>query len=147
MRIVTSIVRSCSALTPVLVFALIVSLFAASCGSSDSKKSAGPVQQSPAGDPNRSFRTTLASFTMDGGQATYALGNSLRELSTVTYEDEKYYCSINGSAFERCEQRGAIPLSRLRPGVNVFQAEVRVDGRESGNLVYHEFVFGMAPPK
>ena len=147
MHIVTSSVRSWSALSPVLVLILILQLFVTACGNSESKKSEGQVQQPPLGAPNRPFRTTLASFTMEGGSATYALGNSLRELSGEAYPDERYYCSINGSAFERCQQRGTIPLSRLRPGLNVFQAEVRVDGLESGNLVYHEFVFGMAPPK
>ncbi len=146
-HIVTSTVRSWSALPPVLVLILILQLFVTACGNSESKKSEGPAQRPPLPAPDRSFRATLASFTMDGGQATYALGNSLRELSAETYEDEKYYCSVNGSAFERCQQRGTIPVSRLRPGLNVFQAEVRVDGRESGNLVYHEFVFGMTPPK
>jgi hypothetical protein len=150
-RIVTSNERSCSTLAPgfvlVSLVSLIVPIFATACGSSSSKKSEGQVQQPSAGSPNRSFRATLASFSTEGGAVTYALGNSLREQSTETYEDERYYCSVNGSEFERCEQRGSIPVSRIRPGLNVFQAEVRVDGIESGNLVYHEFVFGMAPPK
>jgi hypothetical protein len=150
-RIVTSNQRSWSALAPVSVLvsfvSLIVPLFFAACGSSSSKKSEGQVQQPSAGSPNRSFRATLANFSTEGGAVSYALGNSLREQSTETYDNERYYCSVNGSEFERCEQRGTIPVGRLRPGLNVFQAEVRVDGIESGNLVYQEFVFGVAPPK
>lgn len=144
-----SLMSGLSLLRAPVLHLLVLSSLMTACGSSGSKKAAesvpGTGPSKPAPSAERPFRATLASFSVQPGAVNYALGNSLRELSSESDENEKYYCSINGSAFERCQQRGAIPLSRLRPGLNVFQVEVSINGVQSGHVLYHEFAYGLPP--
>ena len=128
---------------------------AGGCGSDKSSTPAaqpsapvsGGRSNSPVADASvQRFRPTLASFVIQGTSVTYALGHTKVVQGVESLPESKFYCSLNGSAFERCQERGAIPVSRLKPGLNAFQVEASVGGQFSGNPLYHEFFYGAGAP-
>jgi hypothetical protein len=101
--------------------------------------------------PEQRFGTVLLGLTVAGSNVAYSLGHTLqpekenesfRKSFGESGQSLRYFCSLNGSPFERCLAQGNIPSERLILGVNVFQAQLVIFGKESANPVYHEFVIG-----
>ena len=121
--------------------------------SSQQDESGPPKQKQPQDSVSTiRFGTVLNEFSVNGTSVFYALGltldaaagaNETNDETTDETEDEiRFYCSLNGSPFERCHAQGNIPSSRLILGINVFQAQAVVLGKESANPLYHEFFIG-----
>jgi hypothetical protein len=88
----------------------------------------------------------MLQFAVQGTSASYVLSTTLAgtpEGAVLRAEDTSYFCSLNGSAFERCRVSGQLPSSRLQIGLNTFQVQAKVLGREATDPLYHEFTLGL----
>lgn len=89
---------------------------------------------------------TLQRFDVQGNSASYVLSTTLHGRADAVdpgADDVRYFCSLNGSPFERCRTSGQVPSGRLRMGLNTFQAQAQIGGREATTPLYHEFTVGL----
>lgn len=105
----------------------------AACGSDKAVSEQADAQADPA------LTVLLDEFLFQNNQVFYALDNSLKR------KDARYYCSMNGAPYERCQQKGSIPQERIKSGQNVFQVQAIVGNKQAATPVYKSFSFDPNP--